>query len=140
DDGLTPATVKAMVGCGVDLFGFDQLAPDDGRLNALVWSWAKDEPGPKGDCAAMGANGRWSSSSCKRRRRVACRTASGDWLAPHSAAPETGAAQVCSAAGAQFAVPRTGYENVLLRSAAAGSAVWLGYVRSGSGWAALDAR
>src|SRR3954469_13094106 len=42
--GLTPEIAAAMARCGVDLFGFDQLLPRDGRLDALVWSWAPDEP------------------------------------------------------------------------------------------------
>ena len=40
DDGLTPETTAAAVRCGVDLLGFDQLLPTDGRLAALVWSFA----------------------------------------------------------------------------------------------------
>ena len=88
----------------------------------------------------MGSNGRWSSSSCKRPRRVACRTGAGSWLVPRAAVPETGAARVCADAGARFAVPRTGYENVLLQAAAGKAPVWLGYVRSGDSWTALDRR
>ncbi|HEX8208047.1 MAG TPA: hypothetical protein VF587_18425, partial [Solirubrobacteraceae bacterium] len=43
DDGLTPETVAAMIRCGVDLFGFDQLVPGDARVMAAVWCWAEDE-------------------------------------------------------------------------------------------------
>ena len=140
DDGLTPQTVTAMVRCGVDLFGFDQLQPDDGRLQALVWSWAQGQPGSRGDCAVMGAGGRWSASSCKPRHRVACRAGDGSWTVPRASVPERGAAAVCADTGATFAVPRTGYENELLKAAAGGAAVWLGYVRSGASWAARDRR
>ena len=35
DDGLIPETVAAMVRCGIDLVGLDQLAPFDGRLEGL---------------------------------------------------------------------------------------------------------
>jgi hypothetical protein len=140
DGGLKPSTVRSMMRCGVDLLGFDQLVPDDGRLDALVWSWAKDEPAAGGDCAAMGADGRWSSGSCKRRLRPACRTSGGDWLVPKKKVTLKGAAGVCRDAGAAFAVPRTGYENQLLKRAAAGAAVRLGYVRADGGWTALDKR
>src|SRR3954464_13861934 len=58
--GLTPPIAAAMARCGVDLLGLDQLLPRDGRLDALVWSWARDEPrAGAGDCAAMGPDGRW---------------------------------------------------------------------------------
>ena len=43
DDGLKPDTVREMVRCGVDLFGFDQLVPGDDRLEALAWSLADGE-------------------------------------------------------------------------------------------------
>ncbi|BCI87870.1 hypothetical protein NIIDMKKI_30760 [Mycobacterium kansasii] len=44
---LTPAKVQAMTDCGVNLFGFDQLLPEDGRIQATLWSWApmnRDRP------------------------------------------------------------------------------------------------
>jgi hypothetical protein len=53
DDGITPPTAAAMARCGVDLFGLDQLLPDDGRLESLVGSWASDEPRAGGGCAAQ---------------------------------------------------------------------------------------
>src|SRR3954451_14213344 len=45
-DALTPARVGGMTRCGGNLFGFDQLLPNDGRMNASIWSWAKDQPRP----------------------------------------------------------------------------------------------
>src|SRR3954452_23402313 len=63
--GITPQVAGAMARCGVDLLGMDQLLPHDGRLDALVWSWAHDEPrADAGDCAVLGADGRWSAASC----------------------------------------------------------------------------
>ncbi|HLG00151.1 MAG TPA: hypothetical protein VI916_06745, partial [Acidimicrobiia bacterium] len=41
---ITAAETVAMVECGVNLFGFDQLLPADPRLASLVWSWAPNEP------------------------------------------------------------------------------------------------
>ncbi|MEK1146202.1 hypothetical protein OSI78_10825, partial [Mycobacterium ulcerans] len=43
-EALAPAKAKAMIDCGVNLFGFDQLLPEDGRIQASLWSWAPDEP------------------------------------------------------------------------------------------------
>ena len=50
-DALTPERVADMTRCGVNLFGFDQLLPNDGRIEASIWSWAKDEPKTRGQAA-----------------------------------------------------------------------------------------
>jgi hypothetical protein len=98
DDGLTPATTTALVRCGVDLLGFDQLLPGDGRLAAAAWSWAPGEPRTGGGrtCVVQRpGDGRWEARRCSRRLG--------------SAAP----------------TPRTGYENEQLRVAAGGKPVLL---------------
>ena len=41
---LTVDGIRALVQCGVNLFGLDQLDPSDPRLEAMVWSWAPNEP------------------------------------------------------------------------------------------------
>lgn len=141
DEGLTPETTAAMMRCGVDLTGFDQLLPDDGRLEASVWSWAEGEPARR-RCAVQGDDGRWEAVWCKRGRRpAACRTASGSWLVTQKAVRSKRASAACAKQGAAFAVPRTGYENELLRQAKADEAtVWLGHGRAAEGWRALDPR
>ncbi|MFL5910973.1 MAG: hypothetical protein ACJ768_10435 [Gaiellaceae bacterium] len=125
---LTPERVADMTRCGVNLFGFDQLLPEDGRIAASIWSWADGQPDPSGgDCAAQGADGRWLTRSCQTRRSAACRTATGWTVTPH-AVPFEGAASACRASGASFDLPRTGYENSQLRQATgAGAEVWLRY-------------
>jgi hypothetical protein len=86
------------VRCGVDLLGFDQLLPGDGRLDAAVWSWAPGEP-------RLGGG----------RRCVVQRPADGRWEARR-----------CSAKlGKASPTPRTGYENEQLRIAAGGKPVLL---------------
>jgi hypothetical protein len=97
DDGLTPAATTALVRCGVDLLGFDQLLPGDGRLDAAVWSWAPGEPRyNRGRCVVQRpSDGRWEVRRC---------------------AAKYGTAQP---------VPRTGYENEQLREAAGGKPVLL---------------
>jgi hypothetical protein len=123
-DGLTPDTVRAMTRCGVDLFGFDQLQPGDGRNDAAVWSWAQGQPSG-GRCTEMRGDGRWSSIGCKRRRPAACRHSDGSWLVTEKAVTTAQAAKTCAADGADFDTARTGRDNELLREAANGHAVLL---------------
>ncbi|MEA2272342.1 MAG: hypothetical protein QOI98_1050, partial [Solirubrobacteraceae bacterium] len=141
DDGIPPATAAAMTRCGVDLTGFDQLRPDDGRLEASIWSWGKDEPRPTGDdCAIERGDGRFETRPCTESHPAACRAASGAWTITATPTAFGDAAAACAGAGTSLAVPRTGYENQLLKAAAAAATPWLGYVRDGAGWRALDSR
>ena len=123
---LTPARVTSMIDCGVNLFGFDQFEPTDGRVQASIWSWAPNQPDASaGGCAVQGADGRWSSTPCDGTRPAACRAADGSWtLTPPVAAADAGAG--CSAQGAHFDAPRTGPENEALRAVAGESRPWLG--------------
>ena len=145
DDGITPATAAAMTRCGVDLFGLDQLLPDDGRLESLVWSWAKDEPTAGKRCAVQRReDARWAATSCKRRRVAACLTPDGRWLVTKRAVKREKAKRACRKRGAEFAVPRTGYENQELRYAtplpAKGDSTWLGYRLKRGSWRATAAQ
>ena len=130
DDGLTPETTRAMSQCGVELYGFDQLAPGDGRLEALTWSWAAGVP-DSGDCAvSRGSDGRWQTAPCRTPYPQACRTSAGTWLV----------AKRCDKAGATFAAPRTARENTLLREAAGGQTVLLALSGASTNWTPLDPR
>ena len=147
DDGITPETAGRMARCGVDLLGFDQLLPDDGRLEALVWSWASadDLDGKAGDCAVESADdGRWLARDCRERHAYACRSATGDWtVVARPTGQQKQGRDRCGRAGATFAAPRTGAEAQLLRRAlgAAGATdAWLGLRRGGGAWAPQDAR
>jgi hypothetical protein len=149
-DVITPDVAAQMARCGVDLLGLDQLRPDDSRLDALVWSWAQDEPRPgAGDCAAQVGDaarpdGRWFARPCAERRRVACRR--GDaWVVPHKATTASGSRILCLHRRAVRGVPRTGYEAQRLRlamDAAGASEVWLAYRRKGGAgrWSVLEQR
>ncbi len=134
-EGLTPRDVQAMVRCGVDLFGFDQLQPGDGRLDAAVWSWADDQPAA-GRCASIHSDGRWHSSGCRRLHPAACRGSDGSF---QLTAPvrETDAESACRALGARFTAPRTGYQNELLKQATGGQTAWLGLERGKHAWRAV---
>jgi hypothetical protein len=125
-EALTAEKAGAMIRCGVNLFGFDQLLPDDGRLAATIWSWRRHQP--KGDgCAAMGKQGRWAIGRC--RGRPACHAKTGEWLVPSAAFKYAAARRACRAIGARFAAPRSGYANSLLHVAADGKRVLLRYRR-----------
>lgn len=150
DDGLTPATVAAMARCGVDLVGFDQLEPFDGRLEASVWSWRPDEPSG-GRCAViqLGADelqpGRWVAETCAPLRlNPACLSREdGSWIVPRRPVSVDRAAAACKRREARWAVPRTGHEDQLLRQAMRARGVrsaLLGYRDGREGWAPLDRR
>lgn len=126
-DSLTPPRVTAMVDCGVNLFGFDQFDPNDGRIAASIFSWAPGQPDASaGACALQRADGRWVTGDCTAAQPAACRTAAGSWTlsAPVDFA---GARAACSATDGTFAVPRTGLQNAQLRQAAAdsGGLTWI---------------
>ena len=129
DDGLTPATTRELTRCGVELTGFDQLLPRDGRLDALVWSWADGEPAHDGAwCAAQNRDGRWEARSCSQKLRPACRGAYGEWTVLAKAVRRKQASGACADAGLALGTPRTGWENQRLRDAAPeGTSVWLSH-------------
>jgi hypothetical protein len=128
-EGLTPDTVRAMTRCGVDLFGFDQLQPGDGRNDAAVWSWQQGQPA-RGDCTELRGDGRWYSLGCKQKRSAACRAADGSWIVTAKRVTAAKAAAACDDSGASFDKPRTGHDNDSLRQEAAGRRVLLAVTRS----------
>lgn len=140
DDGITPETAGRMVRCGVDLIGFDQILPQDGRLEAAVWSWAQGHPDGHGGCAAMSATGRWHARPCRERRRAAYRREDGSWTVTPGKVRHAHAIRLCRSRRATFAVPRTGAENELVRAARRKGSVWLGHRIVDGSWVALDQR
>jgi hypothetical protein len=125
---LSPEKTAAMTRCGVNLFGFDQLLPDDGRIAASIWSWDKDKPDVRdGRCAVQRPSSRWITRPCALRRQAACRIA-GALKITRDSFTHAGAREACRQRGGALGLPRTGYENSLLRAAARpGSEVWLGF-------------
>jgi hypothetical protein len=125
-DSLTPDKVASMVRCGVNLFGFDQLLPDDGRIEASIWSWAPDQPDASvGQCAVQRGDGRWVSADCGGSHPAACRTAAGGWTLTATAVTFADAPAACSAASATFDEPRAGDQNSQLRAVAGDATVWI---------------
>ncbi|MCZ4500244.1 MAG: putative hypothetical exported or envelope protein [Marmoricola sp.] len=123
-DALSPEKVRAMTDCGVNLFGFDQLLPEDGRIQSTLWSWAPDQPAAgAGSCTRQGADGRWSAAPCTALAPAACRTGN-LWTVT---APVTVAAApaACAAAGSTFDVPRSGEQNARLHAVAGTAGAWV---------------
>ncbi|MEA2167711.1 MAG: hypothetical protein QOF76_1011 [Solirubrobacteraceae bacterium] len=122
-DGITPAIAGAMIRCGVDLFGFDQLVPDDPRLSAVVWTWTPGAPRRAGCTLERASDARWRVATCSTRRRVACVSA-GTWSLGKKAA--FGAAK-CRRG--RFGVPRTGLDAQLLHDAMVAAGAHSAWVR-----------
>ena len=124
----TVTETAAMVRCGVNMPGFDQLHPEDPRLAALVWSWAEGEPAAAG-CAYQGPDARWRSGGCEQVRPFACQTAAGDWTVTSVASTWADGEVACIVEfpGSTFAAPPNGWQNHLIREAAdpSGPEVWL---------------
>ena len=126
---LTPDKVASMTRCGVHLFGLDQILPHDGRIKASIWSWAKNEPSADGGSCGLqrASDGRWVTAPCKEHHRAVCRAADGGLTLTAKRESYDGAAKACAKSGAIFDLPRTGYENSMVRQQAGGDAVWLAY-------------
>jgi hypothetical protein len=133
---LDAPTAARMVRCGVNLIGFDQLQPFDGRLAALVWSWAPGQPGAGGDCAYQGADTRFRVAACGTRHRFACVDTHLDWHVTRAAGPWSAGPSACAREfhGTTFGVPPNGYRNGELAHAARGASVWLDYRRVRGRW------
>ena len=131
---IVPEEARRMVRCGVDMIGFDQLLPFDPKLDAVVWSWATNEPSAAGPCAYGGADGRFRAGDCGAPRPFVCVSGTGAWIVAGPSGPWSDGPARCAGAGGSFAVPKTGYENELLKAAAGGAEGWLDYRVLGSTW------
>ena len=129
---LTVDEIGEMVTCGVNLFGLDQVDPSDPRLDAMVWSWAKDEPAASPACAVD--DGRFRTAPCGDAHPYAC-SAGSTWFVTAAVGPQSGGAAACAAEfpGSTFAVPGSGAHAARLR-ASEPTAVWLAYTNAGDGW------
>ena len=134
---MSPDNVVEMVRCGVNIIGMDQLRPQDGRLAALVWSWAANQPATTGSCAQQGGDGRFAAVSCGLAQPAACQLPAGGWQVTSVAVEWSDGAQECAVEfpGSRFAVPMNGYRNLRLEFAhPRAAAVWLNYAKLGSTW------
>jgi len=125
-EALTPAKVRSMTECGVNLFGFDQLLPEDGRIQGALWSWAPGEPvAGAGNCAYQGGDGRWTAEACTDLHPAACEDA-GTWTVTTPVA-FAAAPAACTALGSTFAVPRAGDQNSRLHAVAGTAGAWVNH-------------
>jgi len=126
-NSLTPAKVASMTACGVNLLGFDQILPQDGRLAASVWSWAPNQPKRQhGGCTAQRRrDGRWASRRCRVRHVAACRMPDGSWSLTTSGVRYASAGRACRRLGGRLKLPRTGYENATVHQLAGVQPVWI---------------
>ena len=139
-DLMSYDNVAAMVRCGVNIIGMDQLHPQDddpatGRLAALVWSWAVNQPFA-GSCALQGSDGRFRSADCGGALPAACLTGN-VWNVTSVAVAWSDAADECVTEfpGSTFTVPVNGFRNDLLRRAHGGAgSVWLNYAKVAGSW------
>jgi hypothetical protein len=135
---ITPDAVSQMVDCGANIIGLDQLTPTDPRLEAMVWSWAKDEPqADAGACAFQGGDARFHASQCgEPTRPFACLDSAGAWHETTVTGPWSDGFTECPLEfpGSSFAVPVNGWRNQQLASAKASAAdeVWLNYGEVGA--------
>jgi hypothetical protein len=129
---LTVDEIHEMVTCGVNLFGLDQVDPSDPRLDAMVWSWAPNEPSNAGACAVD--EGRFRADPCGAAHPYAC-ALNRSWFVTASVGPQDGGAAACAAEfpGSRFAVPGSGAHAAALRAIEPG-AVWVAYTAASGGW------
>jgi hypothetical protein len=136
-DRISADVTRRMVQCGVNIIGFDQLEPFDGRLRALVWSWAPDQPSGAGDCAYVGKDGRFHNAACEQRRPFACQDVDGRWHVTRPArAARYGMALCRQRFGSEFDVPVNGLEQSDLARAIgrAPRGVWVFYGSQPGTW------
>lgn len=128
---MDAATLTEMIRCGVHMPSVDQLAPNDTRAQAMVWSWAPMQPRAAAQlqCAQHRADGHFEAAACTAVLPFACRTASG-WVITSSTGMAGEGPAACAALSANFDTPYTGADNQLLvnaKGAASIPAVWLAY-------------
>ncbi len=127
-EALTPLKVQSMTNCGVNLFGLDQLLPEDGRIQGTLWSWAPNQPvAGAGGCTFQGADSRWVAAPCTAPHPAACQAADGTWSVTATSVAFDDAAAACAAQGASFGLPRTGDDNSRVHAASEVAGAWLNY-------------
>jgi hypothetical protein len=140
---LTAPATAQMVRCGVNIIGFDQLEPADGRLQALVWSWADAAAMSGGPCAYQGRDTRFHSSGCGTPRHFACLGLGQLWHVTRAAGPWRKGDSTCAREfpGSTFGVPVNGFRNATLAAAKTRGVgdVWLRYRRVGGRWTSASA-
>lgn len=121
------ADITKLVDCGVNLVGFDQYSPNDGRIAATVWSWAVNQPAEHG-CGYQGGDTHFRVASCSSAKPYGCVTNSYTWHTTAKAGPSSGGAAECAKEfrGSSYATPVNGLENSRLAKSKGHTAnVWV---------------
>ena len=134
---LTVDEIREMVTCGVNLFGLDQVDPNDPRLDAMVWSWAPNEPTASIGCAVD--DGRFHTAPCKGKHPYACAKGH-DWFVTQATGPQDRGSRVCAKEypGSTYAVPGSGAHAATLRAAET-APTWVAYTDTSDGWSGTAA-
>lgn len=133
---VTPSQIREMVRCGVDMPSINYLDPHTAQLRSFVWSWDYGQPltNAKALCAVQNAAGFLQTESCVQLMPYAC-TDGSTWQVTQARGLFADGQAACAAefSGSRFSVPRSGYENELLKSAKSPgniSRVWLNTTRA----------
>jgi hypothetical protein len=134
---FTASATRLMMRCGVNLTGWDQLMPSDGRLTAFVWSWAAGQPATRSGCAFQGADGRFRAGGCGVKRHAAC-VRHNKWHVTDGVASARAGQLLCRKEfrGSRFGVPPNGLRNLQLHHARPSrhATVWLNYAKVHGHW------
>ncbi|WP_420589267.1 phosphatidylinositol-specific phospholipase C domain-containing protein [Bacterioplanoides sp.] len=119
---------------GRNIVNLDDMTYNDGRIEAAIWSWDKNEPNNHGgnqDCAVQWGNGRWDDAYCTDQHYFACENQNdGSWSLSTYKGEWTQGEAACAALGGdyKFSVPTSSKDNENLKTAKGGNShVWLNY-------------
>lgn len=128
---VSPAQIRQMVRCGVDMPSINFLDPHTEQLRSYVWSWAYGQPLASASqaCAVHNGDGYFQAEACGQLLAYACDDGN-NWQVTRERGAFADGEAACATEypGSHFAVPRNGYQNELLKTAktqASTDRVWL---------------
>jgi len=111
---------------GRNIVNLDDMTYNDGRNEASIWSWAKNEPNNAGsgeDCVLQLNSGRWADVNCQDTHRIhpyAChQTGTHNWDISNLQGQALEGSSACASLGSDWVydVPTSGLHNENLRKA-----------------------
>jgi len=131
-DRLSTGEIREAYATGANIINLDDMAVNDARLIAGIWSWGENEPNNVNneDCAHMRGDGRWNDNQCGNHYFYACQSnQDNSWAISTYTGPWTDGQQACDVLGDyRFAVPTNSLQNERLKDAKGGiDSVWLNY-------------
>lgn len=128
---IEPADVAQAFKNGGNIVNLDDLTYNDGRMEAGIWSWDKNEPnnwGGNQDCAVQWGNGRWDDAGCSSQYHFACKAQDGSWDISRTKDTWSVGQEACALLGSgyTFSAPTNSKDNEALKIVKGGvSHVWL---------------